>query len=83
MNSTGQLVSIGLGSSSFAAFDFQFDKLFFTGPFSFANSSTYFDAQPFLTFEPGANVWVTPGVGNCINCNGYLRVSGYLIDATN
>ncbi len=84
MNSTGQLLSVGIGTASFAEFDFQFDRLFFLGPFTFHNSSTYFDVQPlFLTFEPGTNVWVTPGKGNCDNCLGYIRVGGYLIDATN
>jgi hypothetical protein len=77
------LRSIGLGSTP-NGIDFQADKLFFTGPFTSLSPFFYFDAQPFLTFEPGTNVWVKINfAGNCDNCNGYIRVSGYLIDANN
>ncbi len=76
------LRSIWLGSVPNTE-DFQADKLFFTGPFTSISPSFYFDASPFLTFEPGANVWVNIALGSCDNCNGYIRVSGYLIDASN
>jgi hypothetical protein len=77
------LKSISIASAP-SLTDYQADKLFYTGPFTPVPSNRfYFDAQVFLTFEPGGSVFVTPEIGTCINCNGYIRASGYLIDATN
>ena len=77
------LKSIRVASKPLGLGDFEVDKLFIPGPFNLIDATTWFNAQPFLTFEPSSNVWVKVDLTSCINCNGFIRVSGYLIDASN
>ena len=86
----GEASIVGLSSAPFSANGYDFaDKLVFTGPFSSPfNGTSYYDIQTFLTFEPGSTIHFATSFASCFdnnfaNCNGFVRISGYLIDATN
>ena len=81
---------VGLSSAPFSPTGYDFaDKLVFTGPFGTpVNGTSYYDIQTFLTFEPGSTIHFATSFASCsgnnlANCIGFVRIGGYLIDATN